>query len=253
MNEENNPIIINTTEGKDARDAARKAGPVAPESMKANADLAAAENDAAASFKDDEEAAKVKAAAIDEMEKASQKALDAMRENDNAENSEIVDEAEEKLDTIFDDFRKWIDENTNPDKVKENLDKLKNDTANLLNTTREKVIETAESEQFKDTMKAGKDFVTGTAGMIGDGFKYGYEKLMEIPEFKQVASKVDEGIDKLRHSESLRNLASAAEKGAADFNNAIFKGINSFFSTSSETREEDLPETPDKAGKTDQQ
>lgn len=47
------------------------------------------------------------------------------------------------------------------------------------------MIETAESEQFKDTMQAGKDFVSGTAGMIGDGFKYGYDKLMEVPEFKK--------------------------------------------------------------------
>lgn len=240
MNNENNPMIINTTEGKDAKDAAAKANPV-------QADINAANEDAAKAVSDAQEEARVKAAAIDEMEKASQKALDAMRENDNQENSEIVNEAEKKLDVIFDEFRKWFETNTQPDKVKENLEQLKNDTANLLNNTREKVIETAESEQFKDTMHAGKDFVSGTAGMIGDGFKYGYDKLMEVPEFKKVADKFDEGIDKLRHSEGLKNLATAAEKSAAEFNNALFKGINNFFASHSE--EDELPATPDKANK----
>lgn len=249
MNDEHNPMIINTTEGRDAKDAAAKAN-AASAVDSASENLAAANADAAKAVSDAEEAAKVKAAAIDEMEKASQKALDAMRENDNQENSEIVDEAEKKLDSIFDDFRNWFEANTQPEKVKENLEKLKTDTANLLNNTREKVIETADSPQFKETMQAGKDFVTGTAGMIGDGFKYGYDKLMEVPEFRKVAGKVDEGIDKLRHNESLKNLASAAEKGAAEFNEALFKGINSFFAPKSE--EDELPATPDKAGKTDQ-
>lgn len=233
MSEENKEMIINTTEEHDKKSAQV---PPVPEDAKSQDVM--------------EEAEKVKAAAIDEMEKASQKALDAMREADNTENAEIVDEAEKKLDTIFDDFRTWVETNTQPEKVKENLDKLKDDTASLLNNTREKVIETANSEQFKQTMQSGKDFVTGTATIIGDGFKYGYDKLMEVPEFRKAAGHVDEGINRLRQNETLKTIADKAEEGINNLNKALFEGIHSFFDHAEAPKTEakgadDLPETPD--------
>lgn len=238
MNEDNKNIIINTTEGQDAKDAETKAAASkeaapTPQTYEKEADDAAKQ-----AVSDEEQAAKVKAAAIDEMEKASQKALDAMREENNEENSEIVDEAEKKIDAIYDDFRKWFETNTNPDKVKENLEKLREDTAKTLNDARERVIEAANSEQFKNTMTAGKDFVTGTAGMIGDGFKYGYDKLMEVPEFKKVADAVDEGVTKIRQNETLATIVDQAEKGINDLNNAVFKGLRSFFEGTPAKKEE---------------
>lgn len=174
----------------------------------------------------------VKAAAVDEMEQASQKALAAMREEDNTRNEEVVDEAEEKLDDVYDNFREWLKTNTNPDKIREELEKVREETARILNNAREGVIEVASSEQFKATMQSGKDFLTGTGAMIGDGFKYGYDKLMEVPEFKKMAGKVDEGVEKLRHSETLRTIVENSEKGINDLNNAIFGGLKSFFDSS---------------------
>ena len=53
------------------------------------------------------------------------------------------------------------------------------DAKNILSSTKDKVVEVSESEQFKQTVSAGKEFLQGTAGLVVDGFKYGKETLKD--------------------------------------------------------------------------
>jgi hypothetical protein len=183
-----------------------------------------------------------RSAAVDEMEKAAQKALESMREQDNDRSDEVVDEAEEKLDNLFDDFRNWLKTNTEPEHVKEEFGKFTAETAKILNATKEKAAEVANSEQFKKTMESGKDFITGTGTMIGDGLKYGYSKLMDIPEFKKAADKVETGVDDLRKNEKLKDFVEGTEKGISRFNESVFAGIKSFFKEAEPAKTEEKPE-----------
>lgn len=184
-------------------------------------------------------AKEAKEAALDEMEKASQKALEAMRAEGGEKGAKIVDEAEEELDDAFADFRKWLHENTDPEKVKAEMDRLGKDAAKILKSTRDSVKKTIDSEQFQSTMKAGQDFVKGTGNMIGEGLKYGYDKAMEVPEIKKVAAHVDEGVDKIRQSDFLKDIVNGTEKGITDFNNFIFGGLHSFFDDKSASKKDD--------------
>lgn len=194
-------------------------------------------------------AEEIKEAAIDEMEKASQKALDAMREAGNDKNEEVVNEAEQKLDDIYKDFRTWMKENTQPEKIKEEMNHVADQTKKILNDTKKTVVDVANSQQFKDTMAAGKDFITGTGTMIGDGLKYGYDKMMEVPELKKVSDKVSEGVDKLRDSEALKDFVNNAEKGLNDMNNAIFASLHSFFEGSKKEAPAKPADNEDKTAK----
>lgn len=243
-NEENKTEMKPETAPETAPVPELPAGPE-PEALPDPAQVKAEETEKA-----QQNAQDARSAAIDEMERASQKALDAMRETGNRKNDEVVEDAEKKLDDIFDQFRTWMKENTQPDRVKAELDKLAKDTAKVLNNTKEKVEEVASSEQFKSTMQSGKEFLVGTGAMISDGFKYGYDKLMEVPELKKAADKAEEGVEKLRHSAVLKNIVEGTEKGLNDFNSTIFNGLRSFFSDSSETQnteKEDLPDLPDQS------
>lgn len=185
--------------------------------------------------------------AVEQMKKASKDTLEGMREEGNEKSDEIVDEAEQKIDQMYDDFRAWLKTNTSPEKVKADVEKLKQDTASLIEKTREKVSEVANSPTFKETMKAGGDFIKGAGSMIGEGFQYGYDKLMGIPEVKKVAEKVDEGVDKLRQSKFLKDAVSGAEKGLSEFNQAVFKGLNDFFDKGEAKKE--APEEKTNSGK----
>lgn len=196
----------------------------------------------------DEDARK---AAIDEMEKASQKALDAMRESGNEKNEEVIDEASKKLENIFDDLRKWMQENTQPERVKAEFKAVGDSVSEILEKTRQGVISVSQSEQFKKTMESGKDFLVGTGAMIADGLQYGYSKLMEIPEFRKASEFVDKQVDNLRHSEALKTFVDRSAEGISQFNTAIFDGLKSFFSPENDqTRKEDLPDLPEDNDKT---
>lgn len=167
--------------------------------------------------------------AVEEMEKASNDSLQSMKEEGNAKNEKVLDEAKQKLDTMYANFKAWLKENTQPEKVKAEAEKVKEETTKLLNETRQKVIEVSNNKTFKETMAAGGKFLSGTGEMISEGFKYGYDKLMGVPEIKKVADKVDEGVDKLRQSKLLKEGAEAFEKGVSELNNAIFSGLKNFF------------------------
>ena len=170
-----------------------------------------------------------KAAAVDEMEKATKDSLDSMKEAGNEKSEKIVNEAESKLEKKYAEFREWLTKNTNPEAIKAETEKVKNDTVRILNETREKVMDVTNSPQFKETMQAGGKFLSGTGAMISEGFKYGYDKLMAVPEVKKVADKVDEGVDKLRQNKYLQQGAEAFEKGLADVTESIGNGLRSFF------------------------
>ncbi len=203
--------------------------------------------------------ADARAAAIDEMEKASQKALEAMREAGNAKNDEVIDDAEKKLNDIFTQFKEWMQTNSHPDRVKAEMKQVSDSVTNLLNKTRDGVIEVSQSEQFKQTMESGKDFVIGTGAMIADGLQHGYDKLLEIPEFKKAANFVEEKVDDLRRSETLKTLIDRSQEGINQLNNTIFSGLKAFFSPAKDTKSTsttttatkvilpDLPEDPDES------
>ena len=190
-----------------------------------------------------------KACAIDEMEKATQKALDAMREQDNPQNEEVVDNAEKSLDELFEEFSKWMKDNTQPEKIRAEMKIVQDKVNDLLEKTRIKVIEVSNNEKFKSTMESGKDFVIGTAGLIGDGLKYGYDKLLEIPEFKKVTDAIGAKVDEMRHNENLQNAVNRGEEHLSQFNSALFDNIRSFFRPAdempSEDKDEILPDLPE--------
>ena len=167
---------------------------------------------------------------VDEMEKESLNELQTFREADNAANDDAVNDAEEALKKIFEDMRRWIRENGDPEVVKERLEKGRQDIAKVLMETRDSVIALARSEQFKKTVEAGRDFVVGTGSMIADGVKYGADQLMKNPAISKVVTDVDSKLDSLRQNENLKGAVDSAEEAMYKLNTAIFNGIRSFFS-----------------------
>ena len=183
---------------------------------------------------------------VDEMEKESMYELQSFREADNAANDDAVNDAEEALKKIFDDLRKWIRENGDPEVVKERLEKGRQDMMKVISETRDNVIALANSEQFKKTMEAGRDFVVGTGTMIAEGVKYGADQLMKNPAINKVVTDVDSKLDTLRQNENLRGAVNSAEDAMDKLNTAIFNGIRSFFNkpaagSDSQTDAEEAP------------
>ena len=73
-------------------------------------------------------------------------------------------------------------------------------------------MEISNSDQFKNTVSAGKDFLLGAGALIGDGIKAGADALMKNDNIKNFVNTADEKLDVLRESEGLKNAVDSAEQ-----------------------------------------
>lgn len=175
---------------------------------------------------------------VDELEKESLYELEVLKEANNEENEEMVNEAEKKIKEIFDDLRNWIKHNTEPEQLKANLEDAKEQTVKVLNDAKEKAIEFSNNEDFKQAVGGIKDFMTGTGNLIGEGFQYGKEQLMKNPAIKDVFDNIDTGINKIRENPDLAKAVDKAQSISEDITSSIFSGLKSFFEGSKEPKEE---------------
>ena len=177
---------------------------------------------------------------VEELKEEALTELSTLEEENNTENERIISDAKEKIKAIFDDLQIWIKNNTEPEKVKEGLNKAKDESIRILKTTKDKAIEISSSEQFKNTMSAGKDFLVGAGSLIGDGLKAGADVLMRNENIKNIVDTADQKLDVLRESENLKNAVDVAEDVTQKVNDAVFSGIRKFFD------KRDHTETPNK-------
>ena len=89
-------------------------------------------------------------------------------------------------------------------------------------------MEISNSEQFKNTVSAGKDFLIGAGVLIGDGIKAGADALMKNDNIKNFVNTADEKLDVLRESEGLKNAVDSAEQITQKVGDAVFSGIRKF-------------------------
>lgn len=166
---------------------------------------------------------------VDELEQESLKELDLLHEENNNKNEEIIDEAKTKIEQIFTNARDLVKDCTDPEKVKAALSGAKDESIKILNSTKDKAIEVSESDKFKETVSAGKEFLTGTAGLIVDGFQYGKETLRKNDSLRSIIDKADEKVDELRTNESVIKAVDTAEELTSKATDAVFKGLKKIF------------------------
>lgn len=166
---------------------------------------------------------------VDQLEKETLNDLDTLREANNEANDDVIDDTKKQLEKIFAELRTWIQENSDPEVVKARLQKAADDCTRILNQAKATVTEVAQSEQFKNTMEAGKDFVVGTGTLIANGLKAGADQLMKNPAISKTVNQIDEKLDTIRDNENVKEAVNKTQEAVEKLNTAIFNGIRSFF------------------------
>lgn len=215
--------VVQSTEVKEEVTAQK------PESEKAPVDAAPEEEKPAEKEETVSEEVEAAEEYVDKLEEQSLNELQVLREKDNAQNQQIVEEAEKKIKEIYEDLRTWLKANTTPDKIKENLETARKQTVNILNTTRDRVLEIADSDDFKKAVGGMKDFLSGTGSLIAEGFNYGKEQLSKNPAIKDFFDNVDAGLEKIRENEALHTTVEKAQEVTNSLTNSLFSGLKSFF------------------------
>ncbi|WP_304748511.1 hypothetical protein [Dubosiella newyorkensis] len=189
------------------------------------------------------EAENVEAGDIDQIitdtEEKSLYELTTLKEANNAENDKIINDAQAQIRKIFSDLRDWLKQNSEPETIKQNLENAKEQTMRVLENARNKVIEVSNSDEFKNTVEAGKDFLKGTGGLIAQGFKDLKDELEKNPTMKKIFDNTDEQIEKLRTNENLKGAVDKVHEVGTKIGDAIFDSINSFFKPHEETKNDE--------------
>lgn len=186
----------------------------------------------------EEEVEETKEEVVEQLEEKTIDEIEDLREEGNPENEKVIDDAEKKVKGIFEDLRTWMKENSDPEKIKDQMNATKEDILDTLKTTRQKVLDVSNSDNFKKTVEAGKDLIEGSAGLIADGFKAGADILMSNENIAKVINKADKHLDTLRESEGLQSAVDAAEELTEKVNDALFGTLHRFFTKNDEDKSE---------------
>ena len=84
-------------------------------------------------------------AEVENIQKDVQTQLATFEEADNEENKRLLADAREKLQKLIADTSQWLKENTDREKIAENMTRLRDECIQLLTITKEKSIEVSKN------------------------------------------------------------------------------------------------------------
>lgn len=171
---------------------------------------------------------------VDALEEEVLHELAVLKEENNSANDQVINDAKVKIEEILDNLRDLLKDASDKDKVKAALNNAYDELKSILNVTRDKVIEVSDSEEFRRTLAAGKEFLTGTASLLFEGLKYGKEVLCRNDSLKNVIDKADAKVDELRTNENVLHAVDKAEEVTAKVNEAVFSGLKKIFNKGDE-------------------
>ncbi len=161
--------------------------------------------------------------------------LETLAESDNEENRKLLEEAREKLAKLIADSGKWLKENTEKEKLMENLTHLREECIVLLTQTKEKAIALSKNEEFRQTLHNGKEFIVGSGRLIASGVRAGADKLMENEKIASFVNKVNDKVEDFREDERVQEGAQRLRKGTMKLADRAYGGLKRFLNKEDES------------------
>ena len=162
---------------------------------------------------------------VQEIKIAAEEQLQAFEENSNEANRRLVQDARQKLGKMVAETSKWLKENTDRDKVTENIEKLRCDVMQLLNITKEKAIEISQNDEFRSTLRNGKEFLLGSGRLIAGGMRAGADKLMENEKIASIVNRVSDKVEDIKEDERVQEGAQRLKDGTMNLADRAYDGL----------------------------
>lgn len=175
-------------------------------------------------------------AEVENIQKDVQTQLATFEEADNEENKRLLADAREKLQKLIADTSQWLKENTDREKIAENMTRLRDECIQLLTITKEKAIEVSKNEEFRATLHSGKEFIIGSGRLIASGVRAGADKLMENEKFASFVNKVNDKVEVIREDERVQEGAQRLRKGTMKLADRAYGGLKHFLNKDDEDK-----------------
>lgn len=167
----------------------------------------------------------------DDMEKAARYTIIQMEdEEDEAKTSSIFEDAKNELTRIYGEFHAWIKDNVNSEETAQRLEKLKADSARLIETTKQKVAEFNEREDVKN----GKEKLNEVGGKVADAVSEGVNEIMNHAYVAKTVDTISDTVSAIREDERVKRNVKKLKKGTLKAAEKAFEGLQRVLDTKDE-------------------
>ena len=142
-------------------------------------------------------------------------------EYDNEEKRKILDEFTEEVTTLFADFKEWLKDNSDPDKVAAYKEKVKLETALLIQKVKIAVADVNEN----DKVKSGKESVKAASKHIGDKISSGVQDVMQNENVQKVMNDVSTKVHQVKEDERVKETVKKVKRGTLHLASSAFDGL----------------------------
>lgn len=156
-----------------------------------------------------------------------------MSEEKQTQPIQIVSELDKQYRTEVDqdekDLHSWAEKEFSSEHIKAEEEKIETDFRESFDQVKKDFNEFTQSELFKETAEAGKEFFGNLGSMICEGWKYGFSRLVQVEPFTTLDQLAKQEIKSLKSNSQLKDFVFEAEEKLEAFNQDLFSKLDDFF------------------------
>ena len=166
---------------------------------------------------------------VESLEKEAKFTIISMNDEDDADEGKkkILEEAKEEVARLYQEFRDWLDDNVNSDEVNERLERLKQETSNLMNRTKQSI----QSFQEREDVHAGKQKAKELGSKVYESINDGINDVMNNEHVVKVVDSVSDTIDNVRNDERVKQGVKKFKKETLKIAESAFNGLKRVLDT----------------------
>lgn len=155
-------------------------------------------------------------------------------EETDSQAKQIFTDVQDKLNTLYSEFRIWLKENQESEKVAERKAWLKAESDKLLASAKVQTQKLKENENLQDAIRKGGKLANDTGSWIVDTLQDGVHEVMKNETVQKITTNVDDVIHQVKHDERVKQGVTSFKKGTLKLAESAFKGLKKVLDTESE-------------------
>lgn len=168
------------------------------------------------------------------LEKEAKFTIISMDDDDTSDKKKILDDAKEEINRLYREFREWLAGSINSEEVSEKLERLKQETTNLINRTKESV----QAFQEREDVLAGKEKAKEFGNKLVDTLQDGIHEVMKNDTVSKVVESVNDTIDNVRHDERVVDGVKKMKQGTLKIAESAFNGLKRVLNTEDDHKDD---------------
>lgn len=152
-------------------------------------------------------------------------------EEEDSTAKQALQDISEKLTVLYSEFRTWLKENAESERVQERKAWLKKESDRLLMSAQEQMLKLKENEDVQQALQKGMKIAADTGVWLYDTVNDGVKEVMKNENVKKLAHNVDDVVQSIKQDERVKQRVVSFKKGTLKLAEHAFHGLQKAFDT----------------------